>query len=166
MRPAPLISALLAIAHLAPSARAEPGVDIRAETLFGEPTTLLGVRGGFGLGLGWHLTDQLSLMGDLESRAAPNGGILSGAVGFSAILDITPIEPFLEVAFAQLTNRAALGYSSAIRSGAGLLWPFSRGFAAAVAVRSYAALDPVGNNGGLSGVEASMQLVFTPGAFR
>lgn len=137
---------------------------VRLEGLLGQPTTLLGVRGGGGFGLGYRLTDQLSLIADAGQRAAPGGGIGSLAFGLSATLDITPLSPFLELAVVQLTNREALGYSLATRTGAGADWQVTRAVAVGVVVRTYSAFDPEGDNAALAGIEGVLRLIWTPGA--
>jgi hypothetical protein len=141
-----------------------PPLQLRVEVLGGQPTTLLGVRPGVGLGISYRLTDQLSAFADTHTRAAPGGGITSAAFGMSAMLDITPIEPYLELAVVGLTNRNALGYSLATRFGVGADWPFAPGLAAGMAVRTYTAFDAVNDNTAVAGFEVALRLVFTPGA--
>lgn len=148
----------------APLQQGAPQLQLRFEGVVGQPTTLLGVRGGLGVGLGWRMTDQLWLIGDAAQRAAPGGGITSVAFGLQATLDTTPIAPFLELAIVDLTNRAALGYSLATRTGLGADWAFSRALALGVVVRTYTPFDPEGNNATLAGLEAMIRLVVTPGA--
>ena len=151
-------------AGAAPLARGSPHLQLRLEGLFGQPTTQLGVRGGLGLGLGWRMTDQLWIVADGAQRAAPGGGIGSLGVGLQATLDATPISPYLEVAIVDLSNRKALGYSLATRTGLGADWMFSRAAGIGVVVRTYTALDPEKDNPTLAGVEAAFRFVLTPGA--
>jgi hypothetical protein len=136
-------------------------LQLRAEALGGEPTSLLGPRAGVGLGVAFRLADQLSLVADGQSRPAPGGGIHSLALGLSATLDITPVEPYIEVAVATLTNRAALGYSLAARTGAGADVPLGRRFAVGVVVRTY---TPFNGDTAVAGFEAALRLSYTPGA--
>jgi len=160
-----LLALLLALpAGAVPLRPGEPHLQLRLEGLFGQPTTQLGVRGGFGLGLGWRMTDQLWIIGDAAQRAAPGGGIGSVAFGLQATLDATPISPYLEVAVVDLSNRNALGYSLATRTGLGADWMFSRGAGIGVVVRTYTALDPVKDSPTVAGLEAAFRLVLTPGA--
>ena len=148
----------------APLGRDAPQLQIRLDGIFGQPTTLLGVRGGGGVGLGYRMTDQLWLIADAAGRPAPRGGIASVAAGLQATLDATPIAPFLELAIVQLSNRAALGYSLATRTGLGADWAFSRAMALGLVVRTYTPFDPVDSNATLAGLEAVVRLVLTPGA--
>jgi hypothetical protein len=141
-----------------------PRFNVRLEGVFGQPSSLYGVRGGGGAGFGWRMTDQLWIIGDAEQRAAPFGGISSLAFGLQATLDATPIAPYFELAMVDLTNRRALGYSLATRTGLGADWQFSRTAAVGVVVRTYAAFDPDDGNSTLSGLEAVLRVVFTPGA--
>ena len=141
-----------------------PRFNVRLEGVFGQPSTLYGVRGGGGAGFGWRLTDQLWIIGDAEQRAAPFGGISSVAFGLQATLDSTPVSPYLELAVVDMTNRRALGYSLATRTGLGADWQFSRTAAIGIVVRTYAAFDPDDGNSTLSGLEGILRVVFTPGA--
>ena len=163
MRIAALV--LLALpAAAAPLPAGQPRLTLRAEGLFGQPTNLLGVRGGAGFGVGWRMTDQLWLTGDFGQRAAPGGGISSVAAGLQATLDALPIAPYVELAIVTLTNRQALGYSLATRTGLGADWAFSSRMALGVVVRTYTPFDPAENNATLAGLEAAVRLVYTPGA--
>ena len=161
--PAAVLAAALP-ASAGPLTPGEPRLNIRLEGLFGQPSTLYGVRGGGGAGLGYRLSDQLWIIGDAETRAAPFGGISSLAFGLQATLDATPVSPYLELAVVDLSNRRALGYSLATRTGVGADWQFSRRAAVGIVVRTYAAFDPEDGNSTLSGLEGILRLVFTPGA--
>jgi hypothetical protein len=141
-----------------------PRLQLRVEALAGQPTTLLGTRAGLGVGLGWKLTDQISAVGDAQTRAAPGGGITSFAAGLAATLDITPVEPYIEVAVVTFTNGTALGYSLAARTGVGADFPFARGLAVGAVVRSYIPFDARSGASAVAGVEAAVRLAFTPGA--
>lgn len=156
-----LVSLPTAAAPLAPGA---PRLALRLEGICGQPSTLFGVRGGAGAGLGYRLTDQLWLTADGARRAAPGGGIGSLAVGLQATLDSTPVAPYLELAVVDFTNRKALGYSLATRTSVGADWQATRAVALGLVVRTYAAFDPQDGSDKLAGLEAAVRLVFTPGA--
>ena len=159
--------ALFLVALPAGAASLQPGtpqLQVRFEGLFGQPTNLLGVRGGGGLGVGWRLTDQLWLIGDGAQRAAPGGGIGSLAFGLQATLDMTPVAPYVELAIVDLSNHDVLGYSLATRTGLGADWSFARAWAVGVVVRTYTPFDPETSNVTIAGLEAALRLVFTPGA--
>ncbi len=159
-----LLMVLLALpASAAPLPRDAAQLQLRLEGIFGQPTNLLGVRGGGGVGVGLRMSDQLWLVADAAQRAAPGGGIGSLAVGLQATLDALPVSPYLEVTIVRLTNHDVLGYSLATRTGLGADWAFSRAMALGIVVRTYTPFDP-GNNPTLAGVEAALRLVFTPGA--
>jgi hypothetical protein len=167
VRPAALPFFLLAAALPSAAAPLKPGtpaLELRLEALGGQPTTLLGPRLGAGVGLAYRLTDQLAAVGDVQLRPGPGGGIASFAAGVQGTLDITPVVPYLEVAMAALTNRAALGYSSALRAGAGADYWFSRALAVGVVGRTYTAFDRRAGASGIDGFEASVRFTCTPGA--
>jgi hypothetical protein len=147
----------------APLREGTPQLQIRFEGLVGQPTTLLGPRGGGALGIAYRLTDQLWAIGDLGTRAAPGGGAQSIAAGLQATFDMTPIEPYLEVCVVQFTNHEAMGYSLATRIGLGADWRFTRGWRMGLVVRNYSAFDPDGNDEALAGFEVALRFSFTPG---
>jgi hypothetical protein len=161
------LAALLLLAFpvaAAPVKEGTPLLQLRVDLSGGQPTTLLGPRPGLGVGFAYKLTDQLSVIADTATRAAPGGGINSFAAGLSATLDITPVAPYLELAVVTLTNRTALGYSLATRTGVGADYMFTPRFGLGVVVRTYAAFDPQNNDNTLAGFEAALRFIFTPGA--
>lgn len=159
---APFLLALPAAAS--PLPRETGQLQLRLEGICGQPTNLLGVRGGGGLGVGLRMSDQIWIIADAAQRAAPGGGIGSIAVGLQATLDALPVAPYLEVTVVRLSNHAVLGYSLATRTGLGADWAFSRALALGAVVRTYTPFDPAGNNAALAGIEGVLRLVFTPGA--
>jgi hypothetical protein len=167
VRLAAVLAALLSWAFPAAAASVKPGtpaLQLRVDAFGGQPTTLLSARAGLGLGFSYKLTDQLSAIADAGSRPAPGGGIHSVAAGLQATLDITPIEPYLELAVVTLTNRNALGYSLATRTGAGVTYMLTPRFGLGVVVRTYTPFDPQNNDTALAGFEAALRFVFLPGA--
>jgi hypothetical protein len=161
-----LLAALLAVLPpaAAPLRPESPRLQLRLEALAGEPSTRLAARAGLGVGLGYRFTDQLWAIADVATRAAPGGGIPSGALGLQATLDATPISPYLELALVDFGNRSEVGYSLAARTGLGADWMFSPALGIGLVVRTYSAFDPQGGNPTPTGLEAAVRLVFTPGA--
>ncbi|HET9754791.1 MAG TPA: hypothetical protein VFP52_17595 [Myxococcales bacterium] len=161
-----LLAALLAVLPpaAAPLRQGSPRLQLRLEGVAGQPSTRLATRAGAAAGLGYRLTDQLWAVGDVATRAAPGGGILSAALGLQATLDATPVSPYLEVALVDFGNRRQVGYSLAARAGLGADWMFSRALGVGLVVRTYTAFDPDGGNQTPTGLEAAVRLVFTPGA--
>ena len=151
-------------AAAAPLPADTPHLSVRLEGVFGQPTTQMGVRGGGGLGVGWRVSEQVWLIGDVSQRAAPGGGIGAIAAGLQAAFDMTPIVPYLELTVARMTNQEALGYSLATRIGLGADWFFSPRFGLGLVVRTYTPFDPEGNNAALAGTEAALRFIITPGA--
>ncbi len=145
-----------------------PALSLRLEGIFGQPTGLLGVRGGGGIGLGYRLSDQLALVADAAQRAGPHGGIGSLAFGIQATLDATPISPYIEVAVVDLTPQKTLGYSLATRTGLGADYQLTRSWAVGLIVRTLIAVDAnsdrYGNFVTTGGTEAALRFIFIPGA--
>lgn len=152
-----------ALAGAAPLSDGAPRLQLRLEALGGQPTTLLGGRGGGAFGLAYRLSDQIWLVGDAGTRAAPNGGAFSMGAGLQATFDITPIEPYIEVLIVDFPNKDALGYSLATRTGLGADYKFASGWRVGLVVRTYAAFDPVDNDSALAGYEAALRFSFMPG---
>jgi hypothetical protein len=161
-----LLAALLFAfpAAAAPLASGTPRLQLRLEGLVGQPNTDFATRAGGGLGAGFRLTDQLWVVADFASRAAPGGGINSVAAGLQATLDATPISPYLELAMVEFVSHEGLGYSLATRTGAGADWMFSRAMGVGVAVRIYTALDPQPGSPTVAGFEGALRFIYTPGA--
>ena len=145
-----------------------PALSLRLEGIFGQPTGLLGVRGGGGIGVGYRLSDQLAIIADAAQRAGPGGGIRSLAFGIQATLDATPVSPYIEVAVVDLAPQKTLGYSLATRTGLGADYRLARSWAVGLVVRSLFALDArsdrLGNLVTTGGTEAALRIVFIPGA--
>jgi hypothetical protein len=161
-----LLAVLLAVLPpaAAPLRPGSPRLVVRLEALAGQPSTRLATRAGAGAGIGYRFTDQLWAVGDVATRAAPGGGILSAALGVQATLDATPVSPYLELALVDFGNRREVGYSLAARTGLGADWMFSRAMGVGLVVRTYTAFDAEGGSQTPTGLEAAVRLVFTPGA--
>ena len=164
-----VIFTLFALPVRAASLRPQtPALSLRFEGLFGQPTGLLGVRGGAAFGLGYRLSDQLAIVADAAQRAAPHGGISSFAFGIQATLDATPVAPYIEVAVVTLGPQKTLGYSLAIRTGLGADYRVTHAWAIGLVVRTLIAGDANTNLQGnvvtTGGTEAAFRFTFTPGA--
>lgn len=165
---------LAAIALLAALAQPSP-LSFRFEASYVQPTSDDAVRGvGGGLGAGYRLTDQISVVASAARNVVwTRNGQPAGAprvsrslalfsAGALAILDATPVAPFLEATLAQLTPHDVAGYSIAARVGAGADWAFLRAWAFGLAVRSLFPLDAPGGISSVGGVEIAARLVWTP----
>jgi hypothetical protein len=150
------------LSSAAPLKEGTPQLQLRVEAIAGQPTTQLGPRGGAGVGVGYRLTDQVWVVADAQTRAAPGGGVYSLAGGLQATLDMTPIEPYFELALVEfLGNTNALGYSLATRIGLGADYRFAPGCSVGAVVRTYTAFDT--NDSALAGFEVALRFSFTPG---
>ncbi|MFL5414317.1 MAG: hypothetical protein ACJ79D_23345 [Myxococcales bacterium] len=163
------------IALLAALAQPSP-LSFRLETAYLQPTSDDEVRGvGAGLGAGYRVTDQISVVGAASRgtvwtrNGQPAGAprvsrpVSLFAAGAQAVLDATPIAPFLEATLAQLTPGDIAGYSVAARIALGADWAFVRSWAVGLAVRSLFPLDaPGGGFNSVGGVEIAARLIWTP----
>lgn len=160
----PLLVLLSAGAALAgPVKPGEPRLSLRLEALAGQPTTLLPMRAGGALGVGYRMTDQVWLVADVGQRAAPGGGLTTAGGGLQAFLDLTPVAPFLELSILGVLPRSTAAYSVAARTGFGADWQIARSFSLGAVVRQFIALDPVIKGATPGGTEAALRFVYAPG---
>jgi len=165
-----LVLALLLAAPLRPG---EAALSVRLETAYLQPDGDSSSRGGgAGLSLGYRLTDQLSAVGGasaslLWSLPAAGGPRQTQHLtmvfgGLEALLDATPIAPFLELCVVRLLPESAAGYSLATRTSLGADWLFAERFALGLAVRTLTPLDTPGGVTALGGTEIGLRFTWTP----
>jgi len=165
---------LAGIALLAALLQPSP-LSLRFEASYLQPTNDAVARGlGGGFGAGYRLTDQISLVASAAQNVVwtqngqPAGAPRSSrsltmvSVGGQAVLDATPIAPFLEATLVDLAPHAVAGYSLAARVGFGADWTFLPAWALGLAVRSFSPLDSPGGATALGGAEIAARLVWTP----
>jgi hypothetical protein len=165
-----LVLALLLAAPLRPG---DPALSVRLETAYLQPDGDSSSRGGgAGLSLGYRLTDQLKAVGGASASllwSVPAGGgprqrqrLAMISAGLEALLDATPVAPFLELSVVRLLPEAAAGYSLATRTSLGADWLFAAPFALGLAVRQLTPLDGPGSVTALSGTEIALRFTWTP----
>jgi hypothetical protein len=166
---------LAGIALLAALAQPSP-LSFRLETGYLQPTSDDAVRGvGAGFGAGYRLTDQISVVasasrnnvwtrnGQPEGAPRVSRPLSLFSAGAAAVLDATPVAPFLEATLAQLTPGDVAGYSIAARIALGADWAFVRSWAVGLAVRTLFPLDaPGGGFNSVGGIEIAARLIWTP----
>jgi len=169
-----LVLALLLAAPLRPG---DVALSVRLETAYLQPDGDSSSRGGgAGLSLGYRLTDQLSAIGGasaslLWSQPAAGGPrqrqhLAMVFAGLEALLDATPIAPFLELCVVRLLPESAAGYSLATRTSLGADWLFAERFALGLAVRTLTPLDTSGGISALGGAEVALRFIWTPAGRR
>ena len=129
----------------------------------GEPSR----GGGAGVRAGYRVTDQVSAALGFETLFARGGPVTGISAGFEAMLDSTPIAPFLELSLVRADPFSRAGFSLAQRSGFGADWKLSPAFAVGAVVRYFAPLDAAGPlaGTGIAGIEFGLRIVLVPGAF-
>jgi hypothetical protein len=168
-----LLVALLLAAPLRPGA---PALALRLETAYVDPGDSSARGGGAGISAGYRLTDQLSVVaGASRSRLwllPPGGGPRQSrslsmiSAGLEALLDATPIAPFLELCMVRLMPEHAAGYSLAVRTALGADWRLAPAFAVGLAVRTLSPLDGIGGLTAVGGTEIAARFTWMPGATR
>lgn len=167
LRAALLTLTLGTAAHASAPGR-EPPVWLALEGLYAQPGQDPTRGAGLGARIGYRVTDQLSTAAGFSTLLARSGPVTALAAGFEAILDITPVAPFLELSLLRVDPPGRAGFSLAQRSGFGADLRLSRGMAIGAVVRYVTALDadvPLGVGTGLTGLEFGLRLVLVPGAF-
>jgi hypothetical protein len=165
---------LAGIALLAALLQPSP-LSFRFEASYLQPTTDTVARGlGGGFGASYRLTDQIAVVASASQNVVwiqngqPTGASRSSrslslfSAGAQAVLDATPIAPFLEATLVDLAPRAVAGWSIAARVGFGADWAFLPAWALGLAVRSFSPLDSPGGMSALGGAEIAARLVWTP----
>jgi len=166
---------VLALLLAAPLRFGEAALFMRLETAYLQPDGDATKRGaGAGLSLGYRLTDQLSVVGGASASllwSAPGAGgarqtqrLTMASAGLEALLDATPVAPFLELCIVRLLPESAAGYSLATRTSVGADWLFSAPFALGLAVRTLTPLDGAGGVTALGGTEIALRFTWTPAA--
>jgi hypothetical protein len=169
-----LVLALLLAAPLRPG---DAALSVRLETAYVQPGDAATRRGGgAGLAVGYRLTDQLSAVGGASASllwSAPDAvgtrqrqHLAMLSAGLEALLDATPVAPFLELCVVRLLPESAAGYSLATRTSVGADWLFSAPFALGIAVRTLTPLDAPGGVDALGGIEVALRFTWTPATGR
>jgi hypothetical protein len=146
----------------------EPPVWLALEGLYAQPGPDPTRGAGLGARLGYRLTDQVSTAVGFSTLFSRGGPVTALAAGFEAVLDITPVAPFLELSLLRVDPPGRAGFSLAQRSGFGADLRLTRAMAIGAVVRYVTALDadvPLGLGTGLTGLEFGLRFVFVPGAF-
>ena len=162
------IALLAALLHPSP-------LSLRFEASYLQPRSDALARGlGGGFGASYRLTDQISVVASAAQNVVwTQNGQPAGAprasrslavfsAGGQAVLDATPVSPFLEATLVELAAHDFAGYSIAARFGLGADWAFLPAWALGIAVRSFSPLDAPGGITALGGAEIAARLVWTP----
>ena|GEM_PF-1102889 len=165
-----LFCALLLAAPLLPG---EERVSLRLKTSYLQPQGDATSRGGgAGLSLGYRLTDQVFLVAGGSASllwATPAEGgprerhrLTMVSAGLEALLDATPVAPFLDLCLVRLLPQSAAGYSVATRVSLGADWWFAAPFALGLAVRTLTPLDNANAVTGVGGIEIALRFTWLP----
>lgn len=161
-----LAALLAAAARAAAASAAPPRLQVALEALYLQPAGAATRGFGGGVQLAYRLTDQLSLAadaGELFSRAG-SFHILAG--GLRAVLDSTPLAPFVGLSLANLGPRAVAGRGAAIRGSVGAEWRVAAPLSLGLELR---ALTPLGEDPSASpwyGAGVALRMVLLPTILR
>ena len=108
----------------------------------------------------YRFTDQLAATGAVSTLVSRGGPFSTLGAGIRGVIDITPIQPFLDVQIVVLGPEDATHYTLATRLGGGADYVVAQGLSLGLAVRT---LTPVNGTASVSqGIEVSFRLVLTP----
>ena len=155
-------------ARAAPLRPADPRLFLVLEGIYAVPGGEPSRGGGAGLRLGYRVNDQVRFAGGLSSLLSHGQPVTLLSAGFEAVLDATPIAPFLEVSFVRADPVGRVGYSLATRSGFGADWRLSKSLALGAVVRYFTPLDADGPLAGSAAnqYEFALRFVVVPGLLR
>jgi len=150
-------------------------LSLRFEASYLQPAPTDVAKGiGAGLGASYRLTDQIAVIASASenvvwTRAGQPAGaprvsrsVFTVGGGALAVLDATPVAPFLEATLVGLAPQEIAGYSLAGSIAVGADWAFVRAWAVGIAVRSLTPLDSPGGITAASGIAIATRLVWTP----
>jgi hypothetical protein len=165
--------ALLLLSVPAAAARPQPSpLSLRMEAGYLQPTDSGAARGaGIGAGVAYRFTDQLAVIGSASQnvlwvrRAAGSDRVARSvtalAAGLSAVLDITPVSPFVELSVVQLVPRGIASYSLAARAGLGADFRLTPAVAVGLVVRTLTPLEGSNVLTAVGGAEVAARFVWT-----
>ena len=159
------LAALLGAAAPAAASAAPPRLQVALEALFLQPAGSATRGFGGGVQLAYRLTDRLSLAADAGELVSRAGSFHSFAGGLRAVLDATPVAPFVGLSLAPLGPRPVAGMGAAARFSVGAEWNVAALFSLGLELR---ALTPLGEGSSASpwsgGV--ALRMVFLPALLR
>lgn len=119
---------------------------------------------GLGAALVFRMSDQVSLVGSASGLGGPGGPVTTAGLGLRALLDATPLAPFVDLQALLLGPVVRTGYQYATRIGGGADYHLSEALAVGLAVRTITSFDPGG--AGTTGFEVALRLSLTPSLLR
>ncbi|GAC1336410.1 MAG: hypothetical protein NVS2B9_12330 [Myxococcales bacterium] len=121
---------------------------------------------GAGAAVRYRLTDQLGATADVARVAARDGGFTAVGAGFQAVLDSTPIAPFLALSLVGLGPRKVSQVAFASRLGAGADVRLSRWLSLGLEARRLTPLSGAAGPALDGGTEVLLRMVLFPSLLR
>ena len=131
-------------ASAAPLRPSDPALSFVLEGLYGVPGAEASRGAGAGLRVGYRVNDQVQTAAGFSTTLAHGKPVTLLAAGFEAVLDLTPIAPFLELSVVRADPADRVGYSLATRTGFGADYRFSKSMAVGAVLRYFTPLDASG----------------------
>jgi len=155
-----------AAAPAAPNDPAAPALSVALLGVVSQPGDVRSRGAGVGAAVGYRLTDQLGLTADAARVFARAGPFSTFAAGLQAVLDSTPISPYLALSMVKLAPEAITGSGLAARTAAGAEVRLTRALSLGLEAR---VLTPLSSSSGsplASGAELVVRMVLFPSILR
>lgn len=120
---------------------------------------------GAGAAFGYRITDRLNLAVDLARLDSPAGAFTTAGAGLQAVLDSTPISPYLALSLVILGPQAVTQAGLAARTAAGAEVRITRAISVGLEARRLAPLSGSGQ-AQVSGTEVALRLSLFPSLLR
>lgn len=119
---------------------------------------------GGGVQLAFHLSDQIAATADAAQLVSPAGAYHVLALGLRAVLDLTPVVPFVELSLARLGPSSTAGMGAATRTSLGADLRLGPSWSLGLELQALTALSS--NGSAAAGTGLSLRVVFLPALLR
>jgi hypothetical protein len=143
-----------------------PALSVALLGIASQPGDVRSRGAGFGAAVGYRLTDQLGLTADIARLFARAGPFSTFAAGLRAVLDSTPISPYLALSLVKMGPEAITGSGLAARSAAGAEVRLSPALSLGLEGRVLTPLSGGSGTALASGTELVLRMVLFPSVLR
>jgi hypothetical protein len=143
-----------------------PALSVALLGIASQPFDLRSRGVGAGAAVGYRLTDQLGLTADAARLFARGGQFSTFAAGLRAVLDSTPISPYLAFSLVKLAPEAITGSGFAARTAVGAEVPLTRSLSLGLEARALTPLSDRSGSAPASGGELALRVVLFPSLLR
>jgi hypothetical protein len=139
-----------------------PALSVALLGIVSQPFDLRSRGAGVGAAVGYRLTDQISVTADAARLFARGGQFSTFAAGLQAVLDSTPISPYLALSLVKLAPAAITGTGFAARTAIGAQVRLTRSLSLGLEARAFTPLSDRSGSAPASGGELALRVVLFP----